>query len=115
MMKPGLLELPSSRREGFTIFIDNLPMSMTNVWLKQLFKNEGRILDVFVSRKQHKFEKELFRFVRFHKEHEANEAIKRNDELLVKGNKLKVQWSKYTNQGLRNKDDQGTQCKTTHK
>lgn len=38
-------------RRSFTLFIDDgLLKSMSNAWLKQLFKNDGVILDTFVSK-----------------------------------------------------------------
>ena len=35
--------------ESFSIFVDNLPPSMTNRWLMQLFGYEGRLSDVYIS------------------------------------------------------------------
>ena len=35
----------------YSISIDNLPESMTNSWLWQIFSHEGEVVDVFISRK----------------------------------------------------------------
>ena len=37
-----------------TIFVDNLPMSMSKSWLWQIFDLEGYVIDVFLSREKKK-------------------------------------------------------------
>lgn len=79
-----------------TLFVDNLPLTMNNVWLRQIFKNDGRLIDAFVSRKQRRNNQFWFGFVRLINKKDAEKAIKRNNGLEVKGCKLKVSWAKYS-------------------
>ena len=47
------------------MFIDNLPPSMTNGWLEQLFGHERWIIDIFMSRKKRRISSSPFAFVRY--------------------------------------------------
>lgn len=80
----------------FSIYVDNLPLSVTNAWLWKLITNEGNMVDVFVSRKKRLNMNYLFGFVRFSREEEARYAIRRNNGLEVKGHRSMVTMSKYT-------------------
>lgn len=60
----GHHELRQSNGGTFTIFVDNLPTNMNNVGLKQLFKNDGDVLDVYTSSKVRKNKEGNFDFVR---------------------------------------------------
>ena len=33
---------------SFTIFVDNLPSSLTKAWSYQLFKFEGKVVDIYI-------------------------------------------------------------------
>lgn len=79
----------------FTVFVDNLPHGMSNTWIKQIFKNDGRVVDAYVSSKERRNKDGKFAFVKFQKKHEAERAIGRNDGLLVRGRAMKVQWAKF--------------------
>lgn len=62
----------------FTLFIDDLPSNMSNVWFSQIFKNEGNIIDAYVSNKERRGKKLRFGFVKFMQEDEASRAISKN-------------------------------------
>lgn len=85
----------SRTRRSFSLFIDNLPPTMMSVWLWKLFKNEGRMIEAYVSRKARPNKRYLFRFVWYPKEKEAYEAINRDNGLIVEGFKMSVVFSKY--------------------
>lgn len=92
----GLREpMVRNRMDLLTLFVDNLPPSMSNIWLHQLFNNDGKVIDAFVSKKARPKKKGSFRFVRLSRVREAIEAIKRNNGLMVKGYKIVVVMSKY--------------------
>lgn len=55
------------RNNNFTLFEDNLPLGMNNVWLKQIFKNDELIVDAYVSLKMRKNKNSRFGFVLFNK------------------------------------------------
>lgn len=65
------------------LFFDSLPKGMDNVWLRQIFRHYGNIVDVFVSKKQCKNNDAYFRFVRFALQSEASEALRCNNGLGV--------------------------------
>lgn len=71
--------------------------SMTNTWLKQIFKNEGDILGAYVLSKQRRNNETKFGFVRFRKECETASAISRNNGLWIKGQQISVTLTKYSN------------------
>lgn len=73
-----------------TIFIDNLPLSITNLWLRHLFKNDGDVVDVFVPNKIRYGKNFCFGFVRFKHKQEVENTIWRNNSLEVKGRKIIV-------------------------
>lgn len=94
--RDGLREssfMVSSSSKFHTLFIDNLPSNMSNLWLYQIFKNEGSVVDAFVSKKKRKNNNQSFGFVRFRYASDAENAIKHNNFLEI--NNIQVTWSKY--------------------
>lgn len=81
-------------REIFTLFVDNLPPSMSCVWLKKIFRNDGEVVDVYVSKKKRVNKKGCFGFVHFSKK-EDEEVARRNNRLLIKGFQIRAMLSKY--------------------
>ena len=77
------------------MFVDNLTDSMTVSWLWQLFPHEGKVVDVFVSRKERRSCSSPFAFVRFAKLNEAQEAIKNMNDMVIRGNKIEVSMAEY--------------------
>ena len=63
---------------SYIVFIDNLPTSMTKSWFWQLFNYKGRVVDVFMSRKQRKTNKLPFAFVRFSQLKEAQKVVEKD-------------------------------------
>ena len=39
---------------SFTVFVDNLPSTMTKAWLGRIFKFGGKVVDIYISRKVRK-------------------------------------------------------------
>lgn len=68
---------------------------MSNQWLWQIFKKEGKILDVYVSKKCRLNKSSLFGFVRLDNESDAISAIRKNNGLVVKGFKMTLSMSRY--------------------
>ena len=85
----------------FTVFVDNLPASMSKSWLWQLFSYEGKVVDIFLSQKKRKNSKQPFAFVRFVKRDEANLAIKNLHKTEIKGCKIKVSLAKFKRSSAR--------------
>lgn len=59
------------------------------------FKHDGEIMDVYVSPKQRLNKKFSFGFVRFKKEADALNAIRRNNGLEIRGRRILVSMAKF--------------------
>ncbi|MED6215077.1 hypothetical protein PIB30_109767, partial [Stylosanthes scabra] len=84
-----------------TIFIDNLPKSTTIDWLWTVFGLEGKIADVYLSKKVRPKNPLPFAFVRFEDCEAAHRAIDRRNGWVVWGCKLRVSEAKYKRNQLR--------------
>lgn len=94
--KFGLRELWSVKgRNGYTLFIDNLPNNMSNLWLRQLFQNDGCVIGSFVPNKMRNGKTTKVEFVRFEKEDQEVRDTMRCQGLVKKSNKLDVKWAKF--------------------
>ena len=74
----------------YSLFVDGLPWEMTWGWLKEIFRREGEVFDVYVSKKTRQFNSSKFGFVRYKKLEEARRAVRNMDGAMIKGRKLKV-------------------------
>ena len=79
----------------FSVFVDNLPGSMTLDWLRQMFEFEGKISDIYMSRRRRRMSNAPFAFVRFYQKGEAERAIKNLHGLVIRGHKLRANEAKY--------------------
>lgn len=70
-------------------------MSMNNVWLSQLFKNDGKVLDTYLPYRIRNNKDYIFGFVCFSIEDEALRAMKRNPSLVIKDRKLLINKEKF--------------------
>ena len=57
------------------VFVNSLLLSMTKLWLWQLFNYEGRVVDIFISYKKRKTCDVPFAFLRFAHLKNAPDAI----------------------------------------
>ena len=69
-------------------------------WLLQIFRSEGEVVDVFVSHKRCKISGSRFGFVHFKEMEEAKRAVRNLNGIKVRGNMLKVSFSKYDRNGV---------------
>lgn len=84
-----------SNLKDFTIFVNGLPSNMNSRWLKNIFKIDGDIINVYISIKKRKSTKTIFSFVRFQYEKDADRAISSLDSNVINSNCLKVKWAKF--------------------
>lgn len=63
---------------------------MNTYWLSQSFKNDGHVIDAYISEKARRRAKVKFEFVRFSKEFEAAQAMERNNRLQIKGLRMSI-------------------------
>ncbi|MED6222335.1 hypothetical protein PIB30_063349 [Stylosanthes scabra] len=59
------------------VFVDNLPRNTMVRWLWNIFGKEGKIVDIFLQRKERKWNPLRFAFVRFETRTEEHTAIRR--------------------------------------
>lgn len=64
---------------------------MTNSLLKQVFKNDREVLHAYVSMKKRNNNTTKFGFIRFGKKREAENSMKRNNGLLIRGSSMVIQ------------------------
>ena len=81
-----------------TVFVDNIPLSMTKSWLWQLFNYEGKVVDVFISHKKRKTSDTPFAFVRFAYLKDAQNAIRNLNGMEIKGCKINATMAEYRRQ-----------------
>lgn len=58
-----------------SVFIDNLPKTMDETWLEQIFSSYGPVLDVIIPKKRSSKSNSKFGFVRFGHKYETLKAI----------------------------------------
>ena len=59
---------------------------MAKAWFYQIFKFEGRAVDIYISRKARRTTKQPFAFVRFASKVEALRAVKTSNGTMIRGN-----------------------------
>ena len=91
----------SDRYEEKTVslFVDNIPKGVDRSWFRRVFEDCGKVRDVFISSKTRKNRKDGFGFVRYSTIHEAEQAIQRLHNYVVRGRKLWVSMAKYGKDG----------------
>lgn len=82
-----------------TLFVDYIPRGLPPVELRKIFEKEGKVIDVFISRKSRPQKNYAFGFVRFESEAEAKRAILHVNGFEVDGMKLKIAVAKYNKVG----------------
>ena len=90
-----MLTLYSVKIMTYTLFIDDLPWEMSWVWLKQLFRGEGEVIDVFISQKRRRYSNGKFGFIRFKELEEVLNAVRNLDGAKIRGGRIKVSFAKY--------------------
>ena len=102
--KSNVMVWKKLEKVAYTVFVDNLPTSMTRDWLWQLFQYEGEVVDVFMSRKQRKSSTQPFAFVRFSQLKGAQKAIDSMHGLEVRGSILSVKMAEYKRSEIQRSD-----------
>ncbi|CAO2830854.1 unnamed protein product [Amaranthus hypochondriacus] len=98
--EPSPHGLGASSKKLVTLFVDGISSTITLQNLRELFEKHGKVMDVYISGKKRKLVKESFGFVRYSTEKEAQEAMKKLDDFVVHGVKLKVSKAKYKKGGV---------------
>lgn len=83
----------------YTLFIDNLPHSFHPKKLLGIFEKEGKIEDIYISKKKRANKDGGFGFVRFCNRKDAENAIKNLHGWTIAGQKIAVSWARYKKGG----------------
>ncbi|CAO2826293.1 unnamed protein product [Amaranthus hypochondriacus] len=84
----------------YSLFVDGIGRSATLAELRELFEQEGKVADVYISGKKRNHTRVSFGFVRFYRTHEAAKAVQNLDGVCIHGGKLKISMAKYYKGGL---------------
>ena len=75
-------------------------------WLRQIFRGEGKVSDVYVSHKNRRFYNCKFGFVRYKTIEEATRAVNNLNGLWIRGKRIMVSFARYgKKEVLRNGSD----------
>ena len=88
-------EIERVERQSYSVFVDNLPPSITKGWLFQQFEWEGRITDIFLSRKQRESSQLPFAFIRYKSKQRAYMAISNLNGIEIRGHIISVNVARY--------------------
>ncbi|CAO2813892.1 unnamed protein product [Amaranthus hypochondriacus] len=86
-------------RKVVSLFVDGISRKVSLQDLRRIFEQEGSVMDVYISGKKRKKEKDSFGFVRYNSTKEALKAIEKLDGFVIHGSKLKVSMAKYQKGG----------------
>lgn len=89
----------SNRDSITTLFVDNLPEEIRNVWVKNLFSKYGRVRDIFIPNNRSKITGMRFGFIRFARKDESVTAITKTNDTWVWDQKLVVKMARFDNIG----------------
>ena len=88
------------KEKVYSLFIDGLLWEMTWDWLLDIFRGEGEVSDVYVSRKRRQFNGGMFGFVRYKNLEEAMRAARNLNGARIGGRRIKVSLAKYDRRGV---------------
>ena len=88
------------KKKVYSLFIDGLPWKITWDWLLDIFRGEGEVLDVYVSKKRRRFNGSRFGFVRYKNLEKAMKAARNLNGARLRGRRLKVSLAKYDKRGV---------------
>ena len=90
----------SVKEEVFTLFINGLPWEIPWERLSHLFREQGEVSDVYVSKKRRQFNGSRFGFVRYKHLEEVVKAARNLNGARLEGRRMEVSFAKYANKGL---------------
>ncbi|CAO2817542.1 unnamed protein product [Amaranthus hypochondriacus] len=91
----------ASGRYVSSLFVDGLPLNISREWLGDLFSEVGKVVDVFLSKKTRKINKDKFGFVRFENEGMSLAAIDRFNGYPINGQNIRVSLARYDRNGVK--------------
>lgn len=84
------------RLKYISVYVDNLPFEMDEVWLRQIFKGYGEVMDVYIPKKRSSRFNTKFGFIRFLSMEEAHRAIQDLDGILIRDFNIHVNLAKFS-------------------
>ena len=89
----------TEQNKSISLFVDSIPQGLATSWLRRRFERCGKVIDVFISAKTRKNNKNLFGFVRYGSTKEANTAIEELNGLAIQGRHLWISMARYSKGG----------------
>ncbi|KAH7846756.1 hypothetical protein Vadar_017789 [Vaccinium darrowii] len=86
----------SSISVSFSVYVDNLPYEMDEVWLRQIFRSYGDVVDVFIPNKRSSRFNTKFSFVGFRSRAEALDAVQDLHGILIKDFRVQVNLARFS-------------------
>ena len=90
-------------RDGFTVFIENLPCNLDKFGLKGIFQRVGAVSDSYIPAKLGSSRKR-FGFIRFWKETDAVNSVLRLNGVLIRGCRIRVCRARYGKGSIRSNE-----------
>ncbi|KAH7858718.1 hypothetical protein Vadar_027137 [Vaccinium darrowii] len=81
---------------SFSVYVDNLPYEMDEVWLRQIFRSYGDVVDVFIPNKRSSRFNTKFGFVRFSSRAEALDAVQDLHGILIRDFRIQVNLARFS-------------------
>ncbi|KAH7852951.1 hypothetical protein Vadar_031382 [Vaccinium darrowii] len=85
----------SLRTNCVSVYVDNLPFEMDEVWLRQIFRGYGDVVDVFIPNKRSLRFNTKFGFVRFKSRAMALCAVQDLHGLLIRDFRIQVKLARF--------------------
>ena len=98
-----------------TLFFDNLPLSMTIDWMEQIFKHKGELMDILLSCKTRKTNRNKFGFVRYGCREEVVNVVEKMDEFALTRCHIRVNFARYECKNVKGKETVHVENKTRKK
>ncbi|KAH7852442.1 hypothetical protein Vadar_024836 [Vaccinium darrowii] len=90
------LRLDRLKRCSISVYVDNLPYEMDEVWLCQIFRRYGDVVDVYIPNKRSSRYNTKFGFIRFLSMEEALRAIQDLNGTLIRDFHIQVNLAKFS-------------------
>ncbi|CAO2817616.1 unnamed protein product [Amaranthus hypochondriacus] len=87
------------RKQPTSLFVDFLPFGISRTWIHGLFSGAGKLVDVYISKKQRKNNNIAFGFVRYQRREDAMAAIKLLHGSKIRKSEIKVSLARFSRDG----------------
>lgn len=86
--------MSSRRRDNPSLYLSGITSDMRNEEIQNLFEKYGKVKDVYIPKDFYTGETRGFAYVQFFDDEAAETAYRRNEHVMLRDQKLSVQWAK---------------------